>query len=84
MGFPGNLSGSDPRDPPGSHSMNDNGENDLNALRETVRRLSFWIMQITGALTSERILTKCPFPIHKNVSRPGAVEERSRDSSAEV
>ena len=45
-----NSSGSEPRNPPGSHSMNENGEIDCSALRETVRRLSFWIMQITGAI----------------------------------
>ena len=30
--------------------MNEKGGTDCNAFRETVRRLSFWIMQITGAI----------------------------------
>ena len=52
---PGNSAGSDQRAPSGpsgpnnSHSMNDNGGTDCNALKEMVRRLSFWITQITGA-----------------------------------
>ena len=46
-GSPGNPLGSGPNDPPGSHSINDT---DFNSLRETVRRLSFWILQIIGAL----------------------------------
>ena len=36
--------------PPNSHSQNAQGETDCEALKETVRRLKFWILQITGAL----------------------------------
>ena len=43
-------SGLDPKDPPGSDPRNANGETELTALKETVKRLSFWIMQITGAI----------------------------------
>ena len=39
--------------PPNSHSQNDKGGTDCAALKEIVRRLSFWILQITGALDIE-------------------------------
>ena len=47
-----NSAGSDqrpPSTPNHSRSMNDKGESDCKTLEETVRRLSFWITQITGA-----------------------------------
>ena len=39
--------------PPDSHSQNDKQGTDCEALKETVRRLQFWILQITGALDIE-------------------------------
>ena len=64
--------------------MNDNGGNDLNALRETVRRLSFWIMQITGAIDLGENPDQVVFPNTRTMSRLGEVEERSRDSPTEM
>ena len=48
--------------PPNSHSQNDKGGTDCVALKETVRRLSFWILQITGALDVEEDPGKVSFP----------------------
>ena len=47
--------------PPNSHSQNAQGGTDCEALKETVRRLKFWILQITGALDIEEegVLSKC-------------------------
>ena len=41
---------------------NDRGETDCTALKETVSRLSFWILQITGALDLEENPDKVDFP----------------------
>ena len=62
---PGNSSGSNQAqasNPPQSHSGNDKGGTDCAALRETVRRLSFWIMQITGAMDIEENPDNVSFP----------------------
>ena len=48
--------------PPQSHSKNDQGGTDCVALRETVRRLSFWIMQIAGAMDLEENPDNVSFP----------------------
>ena len=64
--------------PPNSHSQNDQpgvlshspqdlsqnakGGTDCEALMETVRRLSFWVLQITGALDIEEDPTNVSFP----------------------
>ena len=48
--------------PPNSHSHNDRGETDCAALKETVTRLSFWILQITGALDLEENPDRVSFP----------------------
>ena len=57
------------KDPPGefstlsnSHSQNDRGGTDCAALKETVNRLSFWILQITGALDIEEDPSNVAFP----------------------
>ena len=53
---PGDSSGSNhPQQstPPQAHSGNDKEGTDCAVLKETVRRLSFWIMQITGAMDIE-------------------------------
>ena len=42
--------------------MNANGGTDCNALRETVRRLSFWIMQIIGAIDIKENPDNVAFP----------------------
>ena len=47
---------------PNAHSQNDKGGTDCEALRETVRRLSFWILQITGALDIEEDPNNVSFP----------------------
>ena len=54
-------------DPPGeyspnAHSQNDKRGTDCEALKETVRRLSFWILQITGALDIEEDPGNVSFP----------------------
>ena len=54
-------------DPPGEyspnvHSQNDKRGTDCEALKETVRRLSFWILQITGALDIEEDPGNVSFP----------------------
>ena len=62
---PGDSSGSNqpPQSiPPQSHLGNDKGGSDCAALRETVRRLSFWIMQITGATDIEENPDNVSFP----------------------
>ena len=41
---------------------NDKGEADCTALKETVSRLSFWVLQITGALDLEENPDKVNFP----------------------
>ena len=51
--------------PPNSHSQNDKGGTDCVALRETVNRLSFWILQITGALDIEEDPGNVSFPTPK-------------------
>ena len=48
--------------PPHSHSENDKGGTECVALRETVRRLSFWIMQINGAMDIEENPDNVSFP----------------------
>ena len=48
--------------PPNSHSQNDKGGTDCAALEETVRRLRFWILQITGALDIEEDPGNVSFP----------------------
>ena len=48
--------------PPNSHSQNAQGGTDCEALKETVRRLKFWILQITGALDIEEDPSKVSFP----------------------
>ena len=48
--------------PPKPHFHNDKGETDCTALKETVSRLSFWILQITGALDLEENPDKVNFP----------------------
>ena len=48
--------------PPQSHSDNDKGGTDCVALRETVRRLTFWVMQITGAMDLEENPDNVFFP----------------------
>ena len=48
--------------PPNSHSHNDKRETDCTALKETVSRLSFWVLQITGALGLEENPDKVSFP----------------------
>ena len=47
---PGNSNQAQQSTPPHSHSENDKGGNECVALRETVTRPSFWIMQTTGAM----------------------------------
>ena len=47
---------------PNAHSQNDKGGTDCEALRETVRRLSFWILQITGPLDIEEDPNNVSFP----------------------
>ena len=62
---PGNSSGSNQAqasNPPQSHPGNDKEGADCTALRETVRRLSFWIMQITGAMDIEENPDNVSFP----------------------
>ena len=48
--------------PPQSHSKNDKGGTDCAELRETVKRLIFWIKQITGALDIEEDPDNVSFP----------------------
>ena len=48
--------------PPNSHSQNAQGGTDCEAIKETVRRLKFWILQITGALDIEEDPGKVSFP----------------------
>ena len=45
-----------------SHSENDNGGIDCVALKEKVKRLRFWIMQITGAMDIEENPDNVSFP----------------------
>ena len=52
-----------------SHSHNDKGETDCAALKETVSRLSFWILRITGTLDLEEHPDKVHFPNPKLVGR---------------
>ena len=47
---------------PNAHSHNDKRGTDCEALKETVRRLSFWILQITGALDIEEDPNNVSFP----------------------
>ena len=51
-----------PSHSPQDHSQNAKGGTDCEALRETVRRLSFWVLQITGALDIEEDPTNVSFP----------------------
>ena len=53
--------------PPQAHSQNDNRGTDCKAPEETVGRLSFWILQITGALDIEEDPNKVRFPIPRVV-----------------
>ena len=52
--------------PPNSHSQNDREGTDCAALKETVKRLSVWILQITGALNIEEDPKNVNFPNPKN------------------
>ena len=56
------IQGSDGQGPPDSHSQNDKQGTDCEALKETVRRLQFWILQITGALDIEEDPNNVSFP----------------------
>ena len=47
--------------PPPSHSGNDKGGTDCAELTETVRRLTFWIKQITGITDLEENQMTYPF-----------------------
>ena len=53
--------------PPNSHSQNAQGGTDCEALKETVRRLQFWILQITGHWILRRIQVRCPFQVQRLV-----------------
>ena len=48
--------------PPHAHSQNDKRGTDCETLKETVRRLQFWILQITGALDIEEDPNNVSFP----------------------
>ena len=65
--------------PPNSHSHNDKGETDCTALKETVSRLSFWILQITGALDLEENPDKVNFPNPKTCRE---IDKLSREIEA--
>ena len=80
------------KDPPGessipsnSHSQNDTGGTDCVALKETVKRLSFWIVQITGALDIEEDPGNMSFPNPKTCREldrlPGVPFQESRGRS---
>ena len=51
---------------PDSHSQNDKQGTDCEALKETVRRLQFWILQITGALDIGEDPNNVSFPNPKS------------------
>ena len=63
--------------PPQSHSGNDKGGTDCAALTETVRRLSFWIMQITGAMDIEENPDNVSFPNAQTCRELFEAKERS-------
>ena len=67
--------------PLNSHSQNDKGGTDCAALKETVKRLSFWILQITGALDLEEDPNNVSFPNPKTCRELDKLKKEVRKSA---